>query len=71
MYVSVEDKFKQRDFMASSSAFYNTGDLMQCMYFANLWFEKIEFVEDNKHRDYFEVFFQQLSPSFLGNQQDL
>lgn len=57
MYVSAEDKFKQRDFMASASAFYNSSDTMQCQYFANLWFEKIEFVENNKHRDYFDVFF--------------
>ena len=44
---------------------------MQCQYFGNLWFEKIEFVENNKHRDYFDVFFTQLSPAFLGRQQDL
>ena len=70
-YVSPDDKFKQQDFIASTSSFYNYSDKMQSRYFGNLWFEQIEFVENNKHRDYFDVFFTQLSPAFLGSQKDL
>ena len=36
------------------------------MKYAGLFFEKIDFVKTTYHRDYAEIFFENLSPAFLG-----
>ena len=37
----------------------------------DLWFKNMEYVEDNFHRDYFQVYFTMLSPAFLRRQSDV
>lgn len=62
------DQWKQSDFNASSGCFYNVHMKEDCDHFAEQWFEKIEFVEQNFHRDFFESWFGNLSPYFLARQ---
>lgn len=67
----VVDHWKQKDLISSSSKFYNHGDIEQSGKFADQYFDKLEFVHDTFHGDYFRVFFNNLNPSFLGREQDL
>ena len=48
-----KDRWRQEEFNALSSCFYNRSDRAQCEYFVDLWFENLEAVEENFHRDYF------------------
>ena len=65
------DKWKQKDFAASSDCLLNVHCREDCEKFAEQWFEKVEHVEDHFHRDYFVAWFGNLSPYFLGRKQDL
>lgn len=68
-YVSDTAAYKQQDFIASTAFFFNKGDHSQCRFFVNLWFESLEKTSD-KHYDYFKMYFLQLAPSFMGEEQD-
>lgn len=67
----VQDQWKQKDFIASSSCLFNVHQREDCERFAELWFLKVEYVEEHYHRDFFKVWFDNLSPYFLGRQKDL
>ena len=61
----IEGKWNMYEFDASVSHFYDRGNKEQCEQFAEQWLSKIEFVEANFHRDYFQSFFEALCPTFL------
>jgi len=61
----------QNQFNYSSAFFYNRGDLEQSMKFADLFFANVKDVFENRHRDYAQIFFQNLSPIFLGQPSHL
>mmetsp|Transcript_27238 Transcript_27238/g.37078 ORF Transcript_27238/g.37078 Transcript_27238/m.37078 type:complete len:148 (-) Transcript_27238:185-628(-) len=67
----VVDHWKQKDLLSSTSKFYNHNDPEQSGKFADQYFDKLEFVHETFHGDYFAVFFNNLNPSFLGREQDL
>lgn len=66
-YTSVA--FKQQDFIASTACFFNKADRSQCRFFVNLWFESLEAIS-SKHYDYFKMYFLQMTPSWMGEEQD-
>ena len=53
----VPDQWKQSDFNASCRNFYNVHRREDCEHFAEQWFAKVEFVEANFHRDFFDSWF--------------
>ena len=65
-YVHDTNNYKQQDFIASSRSFYNHSKRDECMYFADLWLNALETIENTKHPDYFKFFVWNLSPAFLG-----
>ena len=58
--------WKQSEFVESASNFYDHSDTDSMEIFAESFFEHIEAIESNFHRDYFWAFFVQLSPAFLA-----
>jgi len=62
----VVDEWKQKDLLSSSSKFYNKNNTEQSGKFADQYFDKLEYVHESFHGDYFKVFFNNLNPSFLG-----
>ena len=58
-------EWKQSYFESSVSFFLNTNERQDCAEYADLFFDQVEFVELNFHRDYFEAWFLNLCPSFL------
>lgn len=61
-----KEKFSNQQFQYSSASFRNRSNKAQFMKYADLFFEKIDFVKTTYHRDYAEVFFQNLSPAAEG-----
>jgi hypothetical protein len=58
------DYFKSlHHFKASAPSFYNYEDKSMCEHFGNLFFRDLEKVFATQHRDYAEVFFNNLSPA--------
>ena len=57
--------WKQSYFESSISYFLNTNEREACAEFAENFFEQVEFVEMNFHRDYFVTWFENLCPTFL------
>ena len=43
----------------------------ECLKFGELWFETVEEVVLKQHRDYLDVFFMNLVPTFLGRESHL
>lgn len=62
----VNGHFSQTHLNAVCSTFLNKADREKSEIFAEKWFESLETVEKNQHRDYFETYFRELSPRFLG-----
>ena len=60
------EKMNNRQFKASADCFYNHEDPEQCTLFATQFFKVVEKVFKEHHRDYAEVFFTSLNPTFLG-----
>ena len=67
----VPDKWRKSDFSCSAACFLNQYNRQEGELYADLWFESVEFVEANFHRDYFLDWFNELSPYYLRRQVDL
>ena len=67
----VQGQWKQAHFDSSVSFLLNTNEREECEHFADQFFDKVEFVEQNFHRDFFESWFSSLCPSFLRRPGDL
>ena len=53
----VPEKWKKADFDCSAACFLNQYNREEGELYADLWFESVEYVEANFHRDYFLVWF--------------
>lgn len=56
---------------ASAKSFYNYANRAQCEILADLFYDNVESVFKNHHRDYALQFFTHLSPTFLRRSVDL
>ena len=68
-----KDALSQSEFRASSSKFFNTDDKESELNikYADEFFKDIVSVKQNFHRDYFQHFFMNLSPAFMGKEEHL
>ena len=64
-------EWKQSYFESSVACFLNPNDREACAEFADMFFDQVEFVELNFHRDYFATWFESLCPSFLRKPEHL
>ena len=63
--------FSQEQFNYSSSSFFNSDNHEQALFYADQFFQNIEGVKQKYHRDYGQIFFNNLSPTFLGMPEHL
>mmetsp|Transcript_1239 Transcript_1239/g.1433 ORF Transcript_1239/g.1433 Transcript_1239/m.1433 type:complete len:305 (-) Transcript_1239:3-917(-) len=64
--------FKSQDmFYYSSFNFLNAKNEEQCFKFADLFFQEVDRIKQETHRDYAQIFFHHLSPLYLGREGDL
>jgi len=68
-YVSKDST--QEKFSNSSGYFYNTDNHAQCVEYGDKFLNVLEEVKSKYHRDYAKIFFNNLSPSFLGLEEHL
>ena len=62
-------KYKQKEFGASASVFYNWRDEKMIRKFGERFFDDVEKVFETQHRDYAQTFFWRLLPVVLGEKK--
>ena len=62
-------KFKQNEFGASASMFYNWRDEKVIRKYAERFFDELENVFENQHRDYAGTFFWRFLPVVMGEKK--
>jgi hypothetical protein len=66
-----QDAMSQENFSYSSAFFINSSDKEMCNKYADLFLSNMEEVKKTRHRDFAQIFFNNLSPAFLGKQEHL